>query len=71
MIMDKMICTLGKFDIPVIQQQPDFRVDLLDSNIMIFGSSMSGKTTFLKNLINILHKKYSEKIYEFGWNKNR
>lgn len=71
MIMDKMICTLGKFDIPVIQQQPDFRVDLLDSNIMIFGSSMSGKTTFLKNLINILHKKYSEKneqifILDFG-----
>ena len=61
MIMDKMICTLGKFDIPVIQQQPPFRVDLLDSNIMLFGSSMSGKTTFLKNLINILHKKYDEK----------
>ena len=61
MTMDKMICTLGKFDIPVIQQQPPFRVDLLDSNIMLFGSSMSGKTTFLKNLINILHKKYDEK----------
>ena len=61
MTMDKMICTLGKFDIPVIQQQPAFKVDLLDSNIMLFGSSMSGKTTFLKNIINILHKKYSEK----------
>ena len=59
--MDKMICTLGKFDIPVIQQQPPFRVDLLDSNIMLFGASMSGKTSFLKNLINILHKKYDEK----------
>lgn len=71
MILDKMICTLGKLDIPVIQQQPDFRVDLLDSNIMLLGSAMSGKTTFLKNLINILHKKYSEKneqifILDFG-----
>ncbi len=71
MKLDKMICSPGKFDIPVIQQQPPFRVDLLDSNIMLFGSSMSGKTSFLKNLINILHKKYSvenEQIFilDFG-----
>jgi len=66
-----IICTLGKFDIPIIQQQPEFRVNLLDSNVIVFGSSMSGKTTLLKTLINILHKRYTEKqeqifILDFG-----
>ena len=35
-------------------------VDLLDSNLILFGSAMSGKTTFLKTLINILHKQFDE-----------
>ena len=69
--LNKMICTLGKFDIPIIQMQPPFNVDLLDSNIALFGISMSGKTTFLKTLINILHKQYNEKqeqifLLDFG-----
>ena len=67
----KIVCTLGKFDIPIIQLQPDFNVDLLDSNILVYGASMSGKTTFLKTLINILHKHMNEKeerifILDFG-----
>lgn len=71
MSMNKMLCTLGKFDIPIIQMQPYFKVDLLDSNIILFGSSMSGKTTFIKTLINILHKQYNENqeqifILDFG-----
>lgn len=71
MSMNKMLCTLGKFDIPIIQMQPPFVVDLLDSNIMLFGASMSGKTTFIRTLVNILHKRYSEKeeqvfILDFG-----
>lgn len=56
----KMLCTLGKFDIPIIQMQPPFIVDLLDSNIAVFGSAMSGKTFLIKTLINIHHKKYNE-----------
>ncbi|MDR0514264.1 MAG: hypothetical protein LBG81_03770 [Coriobacteriaceae bacterium] len=56
--LSKMPCTLGVFDIPIIQMQPSFVVDLLDANIAVFGSSMSGKTTTLKTLINILHKHY-------------
>ena len=69
--MTKMICTLGKFDIPIIQMQPVFQVNLLDSNIIAFGSAMSGKTTFLKTLLNILHKQYREDqeqifILDFG-----
>ena len=45
MSINSMLCTLGKFDIPIIQMQPSFKVDLLDSNIMLFGSAMIGKTT--------------------------
>ncbi len=71
MSLKTMQCTLGKFDIPIIQKQPPLIVDLLDSNIILFGASMSGKTTFIKNLVNILHKKYNEKseqifILDFG-----
>lgn len=71
MSFQKMLCTLGRFDIPIIQLQPPFVVDLLDSNIALFGTAMSGKTTFLKTLINILHKQYNEKqeqifILDFG-----
>lgn len=71
MSLSKMLCTLGRFDIPIIQMQPSFVADLLDSNIALFGSAMSGKTTFLKTLINILHKRYNEEqeqifILDFG-----
>lgn len=71
MSLNKMLCTLGRFDIPIIQMQPPFVVDLLDSNLILLGSAMSGKTTFLKTLVNILHKRYNEKqeqifILDFG-----
>lgn len=71
MSLHKMLCTLGSFDIPIIQMQPPFVVDLLDSNVAIFGTAMSGKTTFIKTLINILHKQYDESrerifILDFG-----
>lgn len=71
MSFNKMLCTLGKFDIPIIQMQPPFVVDLLDSNVALFGAAMSGKTTFVKTLVNILHKQFNEKqeqvfILDFG-----
>lgn len=71
MSREKILCTLGKFDIPIIQMQPPFIVDLLDSNLILFGSAMSGKTTFIKTLVNILHKRYDEDqeqifILDFG-----
>jgi DNA segregation ATPase FtsK/SpoIIIE and related proteins len=71
MSLKKMHCTLGVFDIPIIQLQPPFVVDLLDSNIALFGLAMSGKTTFVKMLVNILHKQYDESqeqvfILDFG-----
>ncbi len=66
-----MVCILGHQDIPVIQEQPEFMVDLLKSNLLLFGSSMSGKTNFIKLLITILHKQYRENdeqifILDFG-----
>lgn len=48
------------YDIPSVQMQPPFRIDLLKSNIALFGASMSGKTNFLKLLINTLHQKCNE-----------
>ena len=68
---DSIVCTLGQYDIPIIQMQPPFKVDLLDSNIAVFGSSMNGKTNFVRLLINILHKIRNEKneqifILDFG-----
>ena len=55
------MCTLGKYDIPSKQKQSNFRVDLIHSNIAVFGSAMSGKTNLLKLLINCLHKRSNEK----------
>ena len=71
MSLNKMICTLGTFDIPIIQLQPSFNVDLLDSNVIVFGSAMSGKTTFIKTMVNIFHKQYHERqeqvfLLDFG-----
>ena len=68
---DSIICTLGQYDIPIIQMQPPFQIDLLDSNVAVFGSSMNGKTNLLRLLINILHKTRNEKneqifILDFG-----
>lgn len=56
-----IICEMGKFDVPIVQNQSPFKVDLLRSNIALFGSSMSGKTNFLRALIHELHKKMNPK----------
>lgn len=71
MSIEKILCVLGNQDIPVIQEQPDFSVDLLDSNILLFGAPMSGKTNLIRLLITILHKQYRENeeqifILDFG-----
>ena len=71
MLKQEMICTIGRHDIPIIQEQPDFVIDLLKTNILLFGSAMSGKTNLLRLLITILHKLYRENdeqifILDFG-----
>lgn len=54
------LCAIGKYDIPSKQRQSTFHVDLINSNIAIFGSALSGKTNLLKLLINCLHKRSDE-----------
>ena len=38
--MNQMLCNLGVFDIPIVQKQPDFLVDLLDANTLVFGAAI-------------------------------
>ncbi|HAE52592.1 MAG TPA: hypothetical protein DCG30_04985 [Ruminococcus sp.] len=52
----QLLCTLGKMDIPIIQEQPFFKVDLFQSNILLIGSAGSGKSNFLKVLITEIHR---------------
>lgn len=65
---------MGQCDIPQKQQQPVFELDLYRHNIAVFGSAMSGKTTFIKTLLVQLHKNMGlrpeENIYivDFGGN---
>ena len=54
------LCGIGKYDIPSKQRQSTFYVNLINSNIAIFGSALSGKTNLLKLIINCLHKKSDE-----------
>ena len=68
---ENIIVQLGKYDVPILQKQPDFEVDLLKSNIILFGSPQSGKTNLIRLIINILHKKMNvenEQIFilDFG-----
>ena len=61
MICDRLeLCAIGKYDIPSKQRQSTFQVDLLNSNIAVFGSALSGKTNLIKLIINCLHKKSDE-----------
>ena len=55
------LCVVGKYDIPSKQCQSVFQIDLLNSNVAIFGSALSGKTNLLKLFINCLHKRNNEK----------
>lgn len=69
-----MRLAMGQYDAPLNQEQPVFYLDPFISNIAVFGSPMSGKTTFVKTLLVRLHenteKRPEENIYviDFGGN---
>lgn len=69
-----MNLAIGQFDAPQIQKQPIFRLDPYRSNIAVFGTPMSGKTTFIKTLLVRIHENMDqvpgENIYliDFGGN---
>ena len=51
---------VGIYDAPLDQKQPILYLDILRRNIAVFGSSMTGKTTFLKTLLVRAHEQTSE-----------
>ncbi len=63
---------LGRYDNPEEQLQDDYEVDLYQSNIAVFGTAMSGKTTLLKTLLIRIHQvkeaKDMEEIYILDFN---
>lgn len=54
--MKSLRLVLGLYDDPEQQTQKNYSADLLCSNIAVFGSAMSGKTTLLKTLLLRLHQ---------------
>jgi hypothetical protein len=57
---------IGVYDDPKNQKQALFELDLQKSNIIVFGSAMSGKTTFVKNLLIKMQERYTpqtENVY--------
>ena len=51
MSMKQMLCTLGRFDIPIIQKQPDFVVDLLKLASLNTPDALSSSFSMLGALI--------------------
>jgi len=57
---------IGVYDDPKNQKQAIFELDLTDSNIIVYGTAMSGKTTFIKTLLVRMHESYTprtENVY--------
>jgi energy-coupling factor transporter ATP-binding protein EcfA2 len=52
---------IGVYDDPKNQRQALFELDLQKSNVVVFGAAMSGKTTFVKNLLIKMHERYTPK----------
>jgi len=65
---------MGIYDNLDTQTQPLLNIDIITSNVLVFGGHMSGKTTFLKTLLIRMHQNIeqfdSEEIYviDFGGN---
>lgn len=70
--MSTLNLVLGRYDDPENQIQDNYEVDLYSSNIAIFGSSMSGKSTLLKTLLVRMHQvikeQNTEEIYILDFN---
>lgn len=66
-VMKSLRLALGLYDDPEQQAQKNYSADLLRSNIAVFGTAMSGKTTLLKTLLLRLHQVHGvtdkEEIY--------
>ncbi|MBQ5910953.1 MAG: type VII secretion protein EssC [Clostridia bacterium] len=56
---NNIVVELGVFDDPDNQYQGQYSVDLTNENMMIIGSSQSGKTNLLQNIIRSISTKYT------------
>ncbi len=56
-----IIAEIGVYDDPDNQYQGQYTVDLTNQNVMIIGSSQSGKTNLLQNIIRSISTKYTPK----------
>ena len=54
-----MLVDIGLYDDPANQYQGMFSIDLSSNNVMIIGSSQSGKTNLLQSIIRNVSTKYS------------
>jgi len=57
---------IGVYDDPKNQKQTLFELDLQKLNTIAFGTAMSGKTTFIKNILTKMHEMYTpneENVY--------
>lgn len=63
--MKSLNLILGRYDDLENQVQANYSIDLYTSNLAIFGSAMSGKTTLLKTILVRIHQmvKTNEEIY--------
>ena len=65
---------MGIYDDLDTQTQPLLNIDIFQSNAIIFGSHLSGKTTFLKTLLVRMHQNFQPEdaeetyIIDFGGN---
>ena len=54
-----MLCRIGIYDDPDEQYQGEYSLDLSGQNVMVIGSSQSGKTNLLQTMIRSLTSRYS------------
>lgn len=68
------VLQMGIYDDLDTQTQPLLNIDILSSNVIVFGGHMSGKTTLLKTMLVQIHEKIEENdveevyIIDFGGN---
>ena len=72
--MKEMLLSLGLYDDPSNQKQDRYQVDLYTSNLAIFGSAMTGKTSLLKwillNIHYLVKNTDEEEIYILDFSNN-
>ena len=66
-----LVAAIGEYDAPAIQQQGLLNIDLLDGNLLVYGSPSSGKENLLSTLIHsicIYHSPQEVNFYigDFG-----